>query len=150
MSSCKEVNRRHTWIGRIPHGAGLLEELSRLCVEHDVRLGRLEAIGAVQKARISYYDQGTHEYREMAFDQPMEIAKLTGNVSLKDGRPFVHAHVTLADSRGRAFGGHLCPGTVVFACEFLLEAFEGDEFRRVQDDQTGLSLWTFPPETGRT
>ncbi len=34
---------------------------------------------------------------------------------MKDGEIFVHAHITLADRKGRAYGGHLMPGTMVFA-----------------------------------
>ena len=33
----------------------------------------------------------------------------------------VHAHVTLGDAEGRAFGGHLAAGTPVFACEFVIQ-----------------------------
>ncbi len=69
-----------------------------------------------------------------------EITKLVGNVSLKEGRPMVHAHVTLADE-GKAFGGHLAPGTVVFACEFIIQVFEGVSLTRSLDAETGLQLW---------
>jgi len=71
----------------------------------------------------------------------MEITKLTGNVSLKDGQPMVHAHITLADEQGQAFGGHLAEGTRIFACEVIIEAYAGDIFERTWDETTGLSLW---------
>jgi len=66
---------------------------------------------------------------------------LVGNISLKDGRPFLHAHVTLADKEGHAFGGHLAPGTIVFVCELVVQALEGPEFTRELDQETGLPLW---------
>ena len=53
----------------------------------------------------------------------------------------VHAHLTLADEDGSAYGGHLMPGTEVFACEIILEAFEGPGFERRLDHETGLPLW---------
>jgi predicted DNA-binding protein with PD1-like motif len=49
--------------------------------------------------------------------------------------------VTLADDRGTCYGGHLAPGTVVFACEFVVQAFQGPAFERMYDDETGLALW---------
>lgn len=128
-------------MGKLRHGCDLLGELNALCAEKGLKLGRVEAIGAVRKACVSFYDQGTKSYRHQSFDAPMEILGLIGNISLKDGKPFVHAHVTLADESGRCIGGHLAPGTEVFACEFIIEAFEGPDFSRDRDDVTGLPLW---------
>jgi uncharacterized protein len=65
-----------------------------------------------------------------------------GNISLKDGNPMVHAHITLADEAGKAYGGHLIPGTVVFACEFILQVFEQPLLERGFDEATGLPLWS--------
>ena len=53
----------------------------------------------------------------------------------------VHAHVTLADKNGKAYGGHLAPGTEIFACEVIVQALEGPEFKRGIDEETGLPLW---------
>jgi len=128
-------------MGRLPHGGDLLETLTELCIRHDVRLGRVEAIGAVSRARVGYYDQTKHEYRCLELDRPLEILSLIGNVSLRDGRPMVHAHITLGDDQGHAFGGHLAPGTIVFACECTLQAFEGPPLERKPDATTGLMLW---------
>jgi len=119
----------------------LLEELTNICTVRGVTLGRIEAIGAVQKACIGFYDQEEGEYKVRTLDRPLEILQLVGNVSLKDGKLFVHAHVTLADETGRSHGGHLVAGTTVFACEFVLEAFDGPTFDRRPDEDTGLPLW---------
>lgn len=54
----------------------------------------------------------------------------------------LHAHVTLADGEGNAYGGHLASGTVIFACEFVLQAFDGPPFERGSDEETGLPLWS--------
>ncbi|HPD21396.1 MAG: PPC domain-containing DNA-binding protein [Desulfomonilia bacterium] len=128
-------------MGRLRHGADLLEEITAICREHGIRLGRIEAIGAVKKASIGFYDQQTRTYAYLTLVKAMEITKLSGNVSIKDGEVFVHAHITLADDTGRAYGGHLAPGTIVFACECIIEAFEGPALERVFDEETGLALW---------
>jgi len=120
----------------------LLDEITRICREERVRLGWVEALGAVSRARIAYYDQKAREYRFIDMQKDLEITKLVGNVSLKDGEPMVHAHVTLADKDGGAYGGHLSPGTVVFACEFIIQAFDGPMLTRSYDAETGLQLWS--------
>ncbi len=37
-------------------------------------------------------------------------------------------------------GGHLAPGTTVFAAEYVIQAFDGPEFCRGFDEMTGLPL----------
>lgn len=142
MTLTKSVRQVRVLMGRLERGDDLLARLTEICVAEGVRAGRLEAIGAVERACLAYYDQQAGEYQFFELDAPLEITKLSGNVSLKDGQPMVHAHVTLADRDGRAFGGHLAPGTVVFACEFVVEVFDGPDFVRGFDEQTGLPLWT--------
>jgi predicted DNA-binding protein with PD1-like motif len=141
MEIMKKVQSKELLMGKLSYGADLLQELTDICMTKKVQLGRVKAIGAVQRARLAYYDQKSREYQFSVFDQPLEIVNLTGNISLKDGDPFVHAHVTLADKEGKAYGGHLAPGTEVFACEFIMEAFDGPAFERAFDQETGLPLW---------
>lgn len=142
----KKVKSSELFMGKLCHGGDLLEEITDICRKNNIQLGRIEALGAVQKARLAFYNQQTHEYQFFAIDQSLEITKLVGNISLKDGSPMVHAHITLADKTGKAYGGHLASGTVVFACEFILEVFEGPIFERKLDEETGLPLWTMPKE----
>jgi predicted DNA-binding protein with PD1-like motif len=137
----KKVKPREVFIGRLSQGGDLLEEMTDICGKENIQLGWIEALGAVEKARLAYYNQETHEYQFFVIDQPLEITKLAGNVSLKDGTPFIHAHITLADKAGKAYGGHLAPGTVVFACEFRLEVYDGADIKRDFDEATGLPLW---------
>ena len=64
-----------------------------------------------------------------------------GNISRKDDEIFLHCHVTLADSEGRCFGGHLLDGNVAVACEFTVAVPEGAAPERTHDEDTGLALW---------
>ncbi len=76
----------------------------------------------------------------MTLDSPQEIASCVGNISVKDGRPFVHAHAVLADKNGNTKAGHLLEG-VVFAAEVHLRELKGAKLERKYDKVTGLSLW---------
>jgi len=141
MINMRRVESGNILMGRLEHGSDLLESLNAICLQENIHLGRIEALGAVQKARIGFYNQQTREYQFSELDQPLEILKLTGNVSLRDGAPMVHAHITLADQEGKAHGGHLADGTIVFACEFILQVLHGPQFERGFDQETGLPLW---------
>jgi hypothetical protein len=138
----REVERRKQLIGRLNHGADLLKELTDICEQEGIQLGRLEALGAVQKACIGFYNQQTREYEYQTIERTLEILNVVGNVSIRDKKPIVHAHITLGDCDGKAFGGHLAPGTIVFACEYVIEILDGKALERGLDEETGLPLWT--------
>jgi len=130
------------FMGKLECGADLLEEITNICVDKDIHLGRVEALGAVKKARLGYYNQKEREYHFYELDQTLEITNLVGNVSIKDGAPIVHAHVTFSDKDGHAYGGHLAPGTIVFACEIVIQVLDGPKYERGLDQETGLPLWS--------
>ena len=137
----REIKHSRYLMGNLDYGSDLLNSLTYICEKENIVLGRLELIGAVQKARIGYYLQDRNIYTSSELNDPMEITSLTGNISLKDGKPFVHAHINLANAEGNVLGGHLLEGTVVFAAEFIIQTFEGPEFSRIFDDHTKLALW---------
>jgi predicted DNA-binding protein with PD1-like motif len=141
MSEYHEIVQSRTFMGRLPLDGDLLESLTEVAKTHNVKLGWVQALGAVRKAKLGYYDQSTREYGFTEYDEPMEICNLVGNVSLKDGEPICHIHVTLSREDGTCVGGHLAPGTVIFACEFKMTELEGPEYVRGFDEPTGLPLW---------
>ncbi|MBF0104208.1 MAG: DNA-binding protein [Deltaproteobacteria bacterium] len=141
MTILRNVKAAENFMGRLTHNADLLDELTRICVENNIKMGRIDAIGAVKKACVGFYDQDKRVYEYITYNKPLEILNLTGNVSIKDGAPMVHAHVTLADHDGTAFGGHLAKGTIVFACEYTLTSFSGELLERGMDGETSLPLW---------
>ena len=141
MAKIREVKAVKMFMGKLAHGVDLLEEITKICVEQDICLGSVEALGAVKKARLGYYNQQDQEYCFFDLNQALEITNLTGNISIKDGAPVVHAHVTLSDKEGHAYGGHLAQGTIIFACEVAIQVLDGPEFERGFDQETGLPLW---------
>lgn len=142
MAEIREIQNGRALLGRLDHGKDLIEELTLVATKNDFSLARLEGIGALQRARLGYYDQGTRQYQFFEVPKPLEITCLIGNVSLKDGEPIIHAHLTLADEKGHAFGGHLAPGCTVFACEFVMQELTGTMLERGFDEPTGLPLWS--------
>lgn len=139
-----EIHSQKYFMGRLNHGDDLLEALSQTCQNLKISLGQVSAIGAVQKAVLGYYHQEQKVYQTIHLDKHMEIVQLTGNISLKESIPFVHAHITLADDSGHTYGGHLFPGTIIFACEIFIHQFQGHAFHRTLDATTGLPLWRLP------
>jgi len=137
----REYARGRRVVARLPHGGDLLEEIAVVADAHGMRAAELRAIGALQTARLAFYDQQSHEYGEFAVAAPVELVGLLGNVSRRDGATAVHAHATLAGHDGACIGGHVAPGCVVFACELILQELVGEPLEREFDEVTGLPLW---------
>ncbi|HHY37090.1 MAG TPA: DNA-binding protein [Firmicutes bacterium] len=137
----KEGSVGRKLMGRFEHGADLLQALEELVEKEGIKAGALSLIGAVQEAKVAFFDQVTKEYKTIEFPESMEILSCSGNISLKDGKPFAHVHIILGDKEGRVWGGHLLPGTRVFAAEFVVEELAGIELEREYDATTSLSLW---------
>ena len=59
MAILKKVKSTEVLMGKLKHGADLLEEITNICRDHHIQLGRIEALGAVKKARLGFYNQKT-------------------------------------------------------------------------------------------
>jgi predicted DNA-binding protein with PD1-like motif len=123
------------------YNSDLIEFLTSFAKNNGIALASFNAIGALKKAKLGFYDQETHKYEALQFAEPLEIASRIGNISAKDGEPFVHAHAVLAYRNGNTKGGHLLSGKV-FAAEVHLTEFVGPTLKREKDGVTGLFLWT--------
>lgn len=136
-----EARAGRAFVGRLETGSDLVEEIERFCLEQSVMAAQVTVIGAVRRARYAYYEQDDHRYRELETDTHHEITGFVGNISLKDDRPFLHAHATFADADGATVGGHLLRGIQVFAAEVMIREMSGVTLTRMHDEETGLSLW---------
>lgn len=136
-----EFTQGRTIVARLEHGADLLDEIVTLAARHGIESGALQGLGALQRARLAYYDQRGRIYDEFTLDEPLELTALAGNLSRRDGAHAAHVHLTLAAPDGRAFGGHAAPGCIVFACELVVTELLGPPLERAYDEATGLPLW---------
>ena len=136
-----EAKAGRAFAGRLATGSDLVEEIERFCLEREITAAQVTVIGAVRRARYAYYEQGDHRYRELESESHHEIVGFVGNVSLRDDKPFLHAHATFADADGATVGGHLLRGIEVFAAEVMIRELGGVSLVRLPDEETGLALW---------
>lgn len=112
----------------------VVETLTRFCKENGIKNAKLSGIGAVKKTEIGAYDLQNKEYIKREYSEILELLSLEGNVALKDGEPFIHAHVVLSDHKMQTLGGHLFETTVGVAGEFFLTQFDGNAYRELKPD----------------
>lgn len=137
----QELSAGRGFVGRLDTGSDLIAEIERFCLERGVVAAQVTVIGALRRAAYAYYDQHDQRYLELSSETHHEIVGFTGNVSLRDDKPFLHAHATLADADGATVGGHLRHGCEVFAAEVMIRELTGVSLVRTFDEETGLSLW---------
>jgi uncharacterized protein len=116
---------------RLMPGADLRESLERIAAENELRAACIvSAVGSLHRAAIRYAGKTTAAIVE----GPLEIVSLSGTLS-PDG---CHLHVSVADSNGIAFGGHLGKGSIVHTtAEVMIGILHGVCFARRADQLTG-------------
>ena len=129
------------FLARLPMGDDLLEAIAQEFQNRSMAKAAFTLIGAVSRATLGFYDPLTRQYDSREFDSQLEIVSCMGNVSEKDGQMFVHAHVLLSNKDYRCVGGHLMPGTIIFAAELWGNPVPGPTPVRKFDEPTGLALW---------
>ena len=132
-----------TLVIRLDRGEEVVTSIENACQKSCVRLGTVSAIGAVDHAVVGLYRVEEQEYHSNTFDMPLEIVGLTGNVTTKEGKVYLHLHAALADETGRVVGGHLNEARVSATCEIFIRRLEG-EVERVLDPSIGLNVLDLP------
>ena len=139
MPSAEFRSEKHLFI-RANQNSDLIQFLEAFAEQKQIDTATFTAIGALKYAELGFFDQEKQEYQKIVLDSPHEIASCIGNISLKDEKPFVHAHATLSDRHGNTKSGHLLKG-IVFAAEIHLCKLIGQKLERQYDENTNLSLW---------
>ncbi len=129
-------------IAKLEKGDDIYKSISKIVVENNIKTGVLWMIGAVAKARIGYYNEEKREYEVHEINEPCEISGISGNVSLKDGKPFVHAHIHVSDKTGKTYGGHLLEGCIISVTGELFIIESKDYIERKNDPEFDLALFS--------
>jgi predicted DNA-binding protein with PD1-like motif len=129
-------------IARIDKGEEIIESLKTIIKAEKIALGSVSAIGAVGSLKAGLFLSETKTYRVNTFRCDMEIVSLCGNITEKDGEPYLHIHISASDKDGAVVGGHLNEAVVSLTCEAVINIFDGRVTRRFSD-AIGLNLLEF-------
>jgi uncharacterized protein len=105
----------------------------------------LTGLGAVSAATVSYWNAQTKQYEQHQLDEQMEVVSLVGNVTIRDGKPFIHAHVSLGRRDLSVVGGHVNELSVRPTLEVWLRP-ETEAVHRALDESCGLYVMQLPNE----
>ena len=128
----KQVNK--DYFIYIEKNEKVMDTLTRFCKDQAITNAKISGIGAVKQSEIGAYDTVGKEYIRKQFPDVWELVSYEGNVTLKDGDPFVHGHVVLSNHDMKTIGGHLFEMTVAAVGEFFLRKFDNDAYREINED----------------
>ena len=122
---------------RLDPGDELHDCVRRWAKERDVRGGAIWGIGAVDEIELGYFRLSEKVYDRRLVKERVEVVSLMGNLSMKDGEPFLHAHGVFTGPDWAAFGGHVFRAVASITLEVFIVA--APEMIRVPYPQFGLS-----------
>jgi len=122
-----------------PFVAPLLEWLGR----EGIGYATLTGLGAVSSATVSYWNAETKQYEQHQLEEQMEVVSLLGNVTMREGVPFIHAHVGLGRRDLSVIGGHVNELSVHPTLEVWLRP-EAEAVHRALDESCGLYVMQLP------
>ena len=124
---------------RLEMGEGLMESIQSIAAAENVRLASINGIGACSMIEMGYIDLKIKEYIFKTFEGNLEILHATGNITLKEGEPFPHIHISVSDHACKAFGGHLNEATISATFEGVMQIIDHEIHREFNED-LGLAL----------
>lgn len=133
------------YILRLEKGEEVIATLSNFTEKEKIPGGFLYGLGAVKDPTLGYFDLEKKKYLKKTFsknashNQEYEISSFVGNIYYFEGKPGVHAHVSLSGKDFNVIGGHLFSATITGTGEFFIYVSD-DILERKKDSQTGLNL----------
>lgn len=133
------------YIVRLDPGDDVVPCLLALAEKEKIRLASIAGIGACDLVEVGVYEVSKRHYEMKHFEEEMEMLSLNGNLSEKDGKPYLHLHAVFGRADMEAVGGHLNKAVISGTGEIFVRCFAAALDRSVCS-KTGLNIFDFEKE----
>jgi len=130
----RQFGQEHVLV--LESGEHALATMTTYLEQHRIASGRFSAIGGFRHVELGYFNTLSNRAEFMEMDKQVEVVSLIGNIALLEGKPHIHAHVSVSDQGYQAYSGHLGEGVVEPTLEVFLTQFTSPLIRE-KDKQTG-------------
>ncbi len=120
-------------------GEEIPEAILKMATKERIRTAEVKAIGGVDRLRLAYFNHESKKYEEHEMEEFMEVAGLLGNLTLKEGKPFLHLHGTFGRRDMSAISGHVVYARIMPLLEATITPTRNRALRKF-DEETGLNL----------
>jgi uncharacterized protein len=127
------------YILRLLSGERAIAAITEFLTDKGAGFASLSGIGAVRSVELAYWNASTEEYEHNAVSEQMEVVSLSGNCSIRDGKPFLHVHGVFGRRDFTTLGGHITEAEVHPTLEVWLRP-DPTRILRSEDPSSGLFL----------
>ncbi len=128
------------YVVSLERGDDLRSCVEKMALDADIVGGRVTAIGGVENPELGCYDLATKSYSRKTFNGIYELVSLDGNLTIKEGKPFLHVHAVISGADFVAYAGHLFDCKVGLVAEMFIDPL-GAPLARLLCEDIGLSRW---------
>ncbi len=132
-----------SYILRLDPGEEVVASIGRLTELEDIVLASVQGIGAADEVTVGIFQTKEKEYQSRTYNGAFEITNIGGNITRKDGQPYLHLHITIGDPMsGICVGGHLTRAVISATAEIIVTTISGNVDREYSAD-IGLNIFKF-------
>jgi len=131
-----------TILVRLDKGDEIAKSILEVAKKEGLTLASLSGIGATDDFEVGVFDLERADYEHFRFGGNHEIVSLVGNVTMKEGSPYIHLHITCAGEGGKIVGGHLFEAKISLTAEIFLHKC-ADKAERMRDETLGINKILF-------
>ena len=123
MTYQEKTTTAHVFEVRFAAGDEILSGLYDLVAKHGITAGHITGIGGLAPgALLGWGSPDGHGFKKIEIADKTELVSLLGDISVRNGRPYVHVHVIVASADGSTKGGHLLEARVAPVAELTVVA----------------------------
>ena len=137
----KYTQSGNTYLLVLQKGEEIISALTQFAAQTNLTCATVSGIGATDDAEMGVFDTFEKQYYTKQIRAMTEITALCGNITQKDGKPYVHLHATLA-TMFDVVGGHLSKAIVSATAEIFVTAYPIATNRQF-DSAVGINLLTW-------
>ena len=120
-------------------GAKIPDAIVAIAAREKIATASVEAIGGVDKLRLAYFNRASRKYEEHDFAEFFEVTSLLGNITQKEGKPFLHVHGNFGRKDLSVVGGHVMTASVFPIMEVVITPTKNKALRKF-DEALGLNM----------
>jgi hypothetical protein len=120
-------------------GTSFVDEVLRIAGTEKITTARVEAIGGVNRLTLGHFNSEKKKHEEHVYEEFLEVACILGNITMKDGKPFLHAHGTFGRKDMSALSGHVISANVFPLLEVVITPTSNKALRKF-DEETGSNV----------
>jgi predicted DNA-binding protein with PD1-like motif len=128
-----------TYVLVFAKGDEVMSGLKEFAVKYHVTSAHFNAIGDASSIKFGWYDISKKMFKVMRINEFAEITSLAGDITLYNGNPVVHAHISAATQDGIVHGGHLLEAFISPTLQLMMTV-EPEALYKKLDPETGILI----------